>query len=138
MCRSHTTLLTVGADFLIASKMPLVPIMAGSRRSYGFLSSAFAILPASANLLYVLCIKVERTGRVDDCLEWWIRLDCLIESPRLRDIFHNHIVELGLLGIRMRLLDFVELGLAANSRDNRVSILEQSFKDVGGDETRTA
>jgi hypothetical protein len=91
-----TTRLTLGADFLIDFRMPVVPIMAGSRSSFEVVSwlIGFGDHWLSTYLLDIGHVEVEWAGSMDYGLEWRIRHHGLVESILLGDVFDNGKVEL--------------------------------------------
>jgi hypothetical protein len=66
------TRLTVGAWFLMACRIPAVPLMVGSRRSF-FVS---------------MTLKWKGLA-VDYCFEWWVADDGLGKSFWLGDVFYD-------------------------------------------------
>lgn len=92
-----TTRLTVGADFLMDFKMPVVPITAGSSRSWEVVSR-LELSPAlsAPYFLHVGDIEVERAGGMQHSFKGRIRHDSLVEGAFLCNVWHDGETQLAL------------------------------------------
>lgn len=103
-----TTRVTEGAEALRALRMPVVPITAGSTRS--FFGSAILSLEKEPNRLNGLVagirtdVEVERTGSVQNSLD--VRCLCdLVKGPRNSNVLNNN-------DLQLAILDFVRVGIS--------------------------
>jgi hypothetical protein len=116
------TFLTEGAPFLIACKIPVVPITAGSRRSCINVKPQLQLIPV-AHLLYVFGVEVKGTSCVDDSFKRGVGKNSIFECIRLRNILDDFKIKLVFLILRKDFLDIIGFTLAPHSSDNRVSVV---------------
>lgn len=73
-------------------------------------------------LLDIGYVEVERARGVNDSFKWRIRLDSLVESTLLRNVFHDREIKLVLAIAWVSFLDLIGLFLAADGGDDGMTV----------------
>lgn len=143
-----TTLLTDGALRLIAVKRPTVPLTAGSSKSF-WMSVALkwnglaVCTTASNGGLETTASSNATCSRQHPSPPLALNIHAsfilvLVRTTRLRNILHNHKIQLLLGQPRVRFSNLLCFGLGANGRHDRVAAFEERVEDVCGDEAASA